>query len=140
MRSAAAHSHSHGVRGCAIVGTSSSRSNGRQLIHFRTGAFVAGEPIFPIAISYPARRYSATCGSVSRMTHFFRLCCQFVTYADVVFLPPFVPDADMRADPRLYADAVRSLMARTLSVPCVEATQRDKIAYLLSIGKDAPTS
>lgn len=39
---------------------------------------------------------------------------QFINLADVEVLPPYMPSAAERADPRLYAENVRLLMAEKL--------------------------
>lgn len=46
--------------------------------------------------------------------HFLRVQCQLVNRCEVLVLPPYLPSAEERADPRLYADNVRALMAQHL--------------------------
>lgn len=50
----------------------------------------------------------------SSLWHFMRGQTQFINLADVEVLPPYIPSAEERADPRLYAENVRRLMAEKL--------------------------
>ncbi len=50
----------------------------------------------------------------SSFWHFLRGQTQFINLADIEVLPPYMPSAEERADPRLYAENVRRLMAERL--------------------------
>lgn len=46
--------------------------------------------------------------------HFWRLQAQFANYCEVHVLEPYLPNEAETADPRLYADNVRLMMAKKL--------------------------
>ncbi|KAF8069495.1 Lpc [Scenedesmus sp. PABB004] len=87
-------------------------SNGRVLLNFKSGAFVAGTPVVPILLRYKLRPASPawTIPPGSELWHALRLMCQFENRVTVEMLPPYVPSAAERADPALYAANVRRVI------------------------------
>jgi len=115
-------------------------SNGRQVINFRTGAFIADVPVIPHAIR---------CS--------FRQGWQFDPHYTAIQLPRYLlglmsqPWNSMRVDrleaippgpsPRERAEAARLAIAKALNVPLADASYKDKMAYEVSIGhKKLPPS
>lgn len=95
-------------------------SDGKCLLKFRTGAFVAGRPVIPILLSYPHRYHNPAWTICNTALHVLRMLCQVHTPARCRLLPVYEPSDQERADPELYAANVRALMARELDVPLVE--------------------
>lgn len=85
----------------------------RCLLKFRTGAFVSGEPVQPVALRFPD-----DVGWVHGLGgHIFDLLTRWVTVLDVIFLDPYVPSEAEKSDPNLYAQNVQKLIAEALDLP-----------------------
>lgn len=97
------------------------------LITFKSGAFIPGVPVQPVLIRYPNRLDTVTWtwqGHSASMLTFLTLC-QPYTNVEIEFLPVYVPNAEERSDPFLYANRVRSTMATELDVPMTDHTFED---------------
>jgi len=87
------------------------------LLQFSTGAFVGGRPVTPILLKYECKHFDLGWGVIESVAwHFWRLQAQFANKCEVHVLEPYIPSAEEKADPRLYADNVRLLMAKRLGV------------------------
>lgn len=96
----------------------STTTNGKFLIHFKLGAFVAGLPVQPMIVDYPHRHFDPSLvGLHSIVRTNLRMMLQFANFMRVRYLPVYEPDARERRDPRLYAENVRRRMAEALGVP-----------------------
>ncbi|KAF6265277.1 hypothetical protein COO60DRAFT_1623935 [Scenedesmus sp. NREL 46B-D3] len=95
-------------------------SNGRCLLSFKTGAFVAGTPVVPILLRYKLAPFNPSWSIIIPAWHLLRLMCQFSNAVTVEMLPPYIPSADEKADPVLYAANIRKLIADALGVPVVD--------------------
>lgn len=60
--------------------------------------------------------------------HLLRLLCQWRNELEITILPPYVPSEQEKADPKLYAANVRSLMARALNQPLLPHSNANFIA------------
>uniref|UniRef100_A0A3B3ZCL9 Phospholipid/glycerol acyltransferase domain-containing protein n=1 Tax=Periophthalmus magnuspinnatus TaxID=409849 RepID=A0A3B3ZCL9_9GOBI len=67
-------------------------TNGKALIKFKPGAFLAGVPVQPVLLSYPNK----------------------------LFLPVYNPSEEEKNDPSLYADNVEKHMAKALGIPATD--------------------
>ncbi|GFR51156.1 hypothetical protein Agub_g13511 [Astrephomene gubernaculifera] len=106
--------------------------DGRGLLEFRTGAFVLGRPVLPICLKYRIKGHNPAWTQVySEAWHFVRLMCQWRNELEITILPPVVPSPEQAADPRVFADHVRSLMGRTLGLPLLEQSH----AHFLALKK-----
>lgn len=95
--------------------------DGRCVLRFRTGAFVPGAPVLPVLLSYEAAHTNpAWTNHASVAWHFVRCGTQVRKRLHVRVLPPYVPSAAEKADPALYAAAVRALYGRELGLPLVD--------------------
>ncbi|CAL8471402.1 g10944 [Coccomyxa elongata] len=99
--------------------------DGRCILRFRTGAFVPGVPVLPVAIAYNKRSHNPAWTIMNEGWHFVRMCCQFDNAVDVVILPPYVPSEEEKASPALYAKNVQQLYAKTLDLPIVNQSQEE---------------
>ncbi|KAG2482434.1 hypothetical protein HYH03_018638 [Edaphochlamys debaryana] len=96
-------------------------SDGRGLLEFRTGAFVLGRPILPVCISYGINSHNPAWTQVySELWHLVRLMCQHRNELEIKILPPYVPSAEEKADPKLFANNVRTLMGRAMGKPLLK--------------------
>eukprot|EP00250_Pteridium_aquilinum_P001857 c12064_g1_i1 orf=461-1867(-) len=86
-------------------------TNGYYLLPFKTGAFLAGTPVQPVILKYPYRRFSPAWDTISGVRHVILLLCQFINFLEVHWLPVYIPSEKEKADPKLYASNVRTLMA-----------------------------
>ncbi|CAD7699234.1 unnamed protein product [Ostreobium quekettii] len=94
--------------------------DGRCILQFRTGSFVAGAPVLPVLFKYSNNGINPAWGVVNMGLHVLRVLCQFYNSVDVHILPPYMPSEAEKKDPALYASNVRTLMASHLDVPMVE--------------------
>ncbi|XP_065575073.1 lysophosphatidylcholine acyltransferase-like [Artemia franciscana] len=102
-------------------------SNGKSLITFKPGAFYPGVAVQPVCIRYPNRLDTVTWtwdGPEAWKTVFYTMT-QLVTYAEIEFLPPYVPSDEEKRKPKMFASNVRSEMAKCLEVPIVDYSFED---------------
>jgi 1-acyl-sn-glycerol-3-phosphate acyltransferase len=117
-------------------------STGAALLRFKSGAFVAGVPVLPLAIRYDAGRLNA--GWVWReeatrvrgfravpgdLLHLARLLAARGKRLDIFVLPVHAPSAAERADPALFAESVRREVGAALRVPLDSRGVEDARAY-----------
>lgn len=115
-------------------------TNGRLLLRFRTGAFVAGLPVSPVVLSYGTPGgWSPTYESISAAAFVAGLLARPVHRVMVRRLPLYVPSAEERADARLYANNVRAVMAAAGGVGVSDSNFTDKLEYhVLTLGRSMP--
>ena len=90
-------------------------TNGQALISFKAGAFAIGAPVQPVVLRYP----HAYCDPSAADTGYDRLLLlmlQLYNRLEVTYLPVVSPTAAEQADAKLFASAVRALMAKELGV------------------------
>lgn len=85
-------------------------TNGKHLLRFRTGAFVAGMPVAPVLLKYPHRYFSPSFEAIKPGPYLWGLISQPWNSVYYYRLPVYEPSAEEREDARLYADNVRKLM------------------------------
>ena len=111
-------------------------TNGKQLLHFRTGAFVAAAPVLPVCVSYSWKRLNPAWTLCSEPWHIARMLTQFVNVMNVEVLPSVTPTEAEAAQPSLYAENVRKLMVRHCSshrAMCVCCDQRAGAPVVLCV-------
>ncbi|KAJ0396835.1 hypothetical protein ATCC90586_005036 [Pythium insidiosum] len=112
-------------------------SNQDYLTKFKVGSFASALPCQPVVIRYPFQHFDISwTPDVSALYLFLRMLCQFHNRMEVEFLPPYFPNDAERADPELYAENVRQLMAQKLKVECTNHAFED-VALLMQIGQYA---
>lgn len=91
-------------------------TNGKYLLPFRTGAFVAGVPVQPVLLNYPAvkGRPSLAWETIGAKTHALLVLSGFLQSACVTELPLYSPSEEEKKNPLLYAANVRSYMVRII--------------------------
>lgn len=95
-------------------------TNGESLLEFKTGAFAPGAPVQPVLLRY------CKDGPFVAMEHgpvwwiVFTLLLTTRHSLHIQFLPTYFPNEAEKADPALYAQNVRKLMAKELNVPMID--------------------
>lgn len=94
-------------------------TNGKSLIHFKPGAFIAGLPVHPVLIQFPKQfglstnltQWSLIGGpdNVCMMT-LLQLCVPYQR-AIIKWLPEYLPSEDEKNCPELYSHNVQKYMA-----------------------------
>lgn len=85
-------------------------TNGKFMLPFKTGAFLAGAPLQPVIIRYHTGRFSVAWESVPAARHIFLTLCTPIHSVTCYELPVHVPTAEEKKDPRVYAEHVRKKM------------------------------
>lgn len=88
----------------------------RCLLQFRTGAFVAGEPVQPVVIRYP-HRYVDLTWTDGIASLFLRALTQWVNQVELIWLPVYVPSSAEKDDCKLFAANVQKTMADAMQLP-----------------------
>jgi 1-acyl-sn-glycerol-3-phosphate acyltransferase len=113
-------------------------TTGDALLRFKSGAFVAAQPVLPIAIRYRTGNLNA--GWVWRerptrvrafrswpldLLHLLRILVRWGNAVELTVLPPYTPTAAEAKDPALFAAGVRAAMAAALGVPAEDCGSMD---------------
>ena len=106
-------------------------TNGKVLLPFKTGAFLAGKPLQPVLIRYHTDRFSACWDAIEFPRHLWLLHCQPHVDVTVYELPLYVPSEEERQDPVLFANNVRATMLQFGSgwLKPSNSTFEDKMVY-----------
>jgi 1-acyl-sn-glycerol-3-phosphate acyltransferase len=104
-------------------------SSGNAVLRFKTGAFVAGQPVLPVAIRFKAGSLNGGWAWRARPTHapwlsflstetihLFRLLSRPISFVDVQVLPPCQPSNAEIKEPALFAANVREKVCDALGV------------------------
>ncbi|KAF4111689.1 lysophospholipid acyltransferase LPCAT4 [Onychostoma macrolepis] len=97
-------------------------TNGRALIKFKPGAFLAGVPVQPVLLHYPGEPDTVrwTWKGLSWLGTLWHTTSRIYTSVTVEFLPVYTPSQEEKQDPELYAENVQKLMAEALRVPATD--------------------
>ncbi|CAL0305829.1 unnamed protein product [Lupinus luteus] len=115
-------------------------TNGDFLLPFKTGGFLAREPVLPVILKYHYQRFSPAWDSISGVRHVILLLCQFVNYMEVIRLPVYYPSQQEKDDPKLYANNVRRLMASEGNLVLTDIGLAEKRIYHAALnGNSLPT-
>lgn len=102
-------------------------TNGKVLIQFKTGAFSPGQPVQPVLLQYDCKHFnfswSGKNGNLGMCL--LRMMLQFANFCTVTILDTYDPSQAEINDPVLFANNVRALMAKQLSVPFTEHSYDD---------------
>jgi len=112
-------------------------TNGTTLISFKMGAFSPGLPVQPVCIRYPHKHLDLAWTEQtdeSFASRFIKMAMQFHNFVEIDFLPVYTPSEEEKADPILYAENVRSVMAKHMGVPVTEHSYED--AKLIILARD----
>ncbi|KAK9815838.1 hypothetical protein WJX72_010562 [[Myrmecia] bisecta] len=104
-------------------------TNGKHLLPFKTGAFLAGRPVQPVILRYGEGRVSLAWDSIAAPKHLFLALCAPFHRVTAYELPVYVPSPEEQQDPVMYAANVREYMLRWSGLKPSKALLRDKRAY-----------
>lgn len=96
--------------------------NQSALVTFKTGAFVPGLPVLPVAIRMPYWHMDPSwtfCGPGLPML-FLRILTQFFNRIEINYLPVHIPNEDEKKNAQVFCNAVRAEIATKLGVPCTQ--------------------
>lgn len=89
-------------------------TNGKYLLEFRTGAFVAGAPVKPILLQYGESScgFSPAWETLGAAQHIFHTLASPLHRVTVTELPTYHPSDEERKDPATFAANVRNVFLR----------------------------
>ncbi|KAK2958091.1 putative Lysophospholipid acyltransferase LPEAT1 [Blattamonas nauphoetae] len=91
--------------------------NGTCIGRFHKGCFVAGLPVRPVSISYPAKHCSMNTDTIEFLPCAYDITCQFVNHMKIEIFDLYIPNEEEKKDPQLYADNVGKLLANAQNIP-----------------------
>ncbi|XP_035917961.1 lysophosphatidylcholine acyltransferase isoform X2 [Anopheles stephensi] len=119
-------------------------TNRTSLIKFKPGAFYPGVPIQPVLMRYPNKvdTVTWTWEGPNAIQLLWRTLTQFHTFCEIEFLPVYYPNEAEKANPKLYADNVRMLMAKALEIPISDYTFDDckLMTFVKNVGMPHPAA
>ncbi|KAI8104505.1 hypothetical protein M9434_003060 [Picochlorum sp. BPE23] len=108
-------------------------TNGHFLLPFRTGAFLAGEPLQPVIVQYETRGVSPCWESVVAHRHIILMLCNVFHSVTCYTLPVYYPTEKEKQDPVLYAANVRKEMLKASGLRPSHETYPDKVTYTTAL-------
>lgn len=111
--------------------------NGRGLLQFKTGAFVAQAPVQPVVLTYPHYLFSPAWTTSSMLFLFGRMLCQVYTRVQVQVLEPVLPLEN--ETPKAFAHRVMHRIAAQSGLPCLPVDYSLCRPYLADHVKDSPS-
>lgn len=112
-------------------------TNGKYLINFKKGAFVACRPVLPKVHQYHTPFQSASTGVLDGLPHYLITAATPFTTLTVTTLPIFKPNdyffehhqKEGEEKWQTFARVVRDLMSEYSGIPTIDANIEDKFAY-----------
>ena len=110
-------------------------SNGKHVLQFKSGAFVPGHPVTPIAFTFPEytpfwNREESTFG-----VQIYRILGRLYTPVTIHFLPLYTPSEEERQNPKLFAENVRVLLGKTTGRSLSKYDVKDSPNYRVDVKK-----
>ncbi|MDP2437841.1 MAG: EF-hand domain-containing protein [archaeon] len=106
-------------------------TNGRALVNFKPGAFLAGEPVQPLIIRYRWAHFDPSfVDYVNVVGLLVGTLCQFVNHMEVEWLPIYRPSEEEKANPGLFARNVRLYMSQASGLPMTNHSIDDALLQL----------
>lgn len=114
---------------CFPEGTNGNR---KQLLKFKAGPFIAGQPLVPVLMSYPQDE-QVDDNDLATWPHFGRSVamtvflgmCRLQTKIVYTFLDTYYPTEEEKLNPSLYAENVRQVMSKELKKKTSDWTFED---------------
>jgi lysophosphatidylcholine acyltransferase/lyso-PAF acetyltransferase len=103
-------------------------SNRKALFSYKPGGFLPGKPVQPVLMRYKMKH--DTVSWTWDQPHgfimvFLYTICQWDNPVQLEYLEPYIPSEEEKADPVLFANNVRDVMADALKVPVCNMTYAD---------------
>jgi len=115
-------------------------TNGRLVLPFKTGAFLAGVPVQPCMIKYETGRVSPSWDSIDAVWHIFLMLAELTHQVTVYLLPVYTPSPEEKKDPHLYANNVRQMLMDAGGFGSSQADLTDCRAYISLLQGKKPSS
>jgi len=90
---------------------------------FKPGPFIAGKPVQPVILRFPNVYYDLLLKG--QAWTLYRMCSQFINFVSYEYMPEYIPSKEEQANPQLYANNVRSAMAKRMCAACTEHSFED---------------
>jgi len=103
--------------------------NGTAMIRFRSGAFVAGYPVLPVAIRFKNPNFNLSWESILFKEHLWRSMTQFSNAVELIELPLYNPSELEKENPLLYAKNVQDALEKCLEIPVFDLNRKHKVIY-----------
>ena len=103
-------------------------TNRKELVQFKSGAFIPGLPVQPVCIKYGDNEMdtvSWTWEGPHPLTLCWLLLCQLNLPIEFNFLPVYNPNEEEQQNAEVYAENVRRLMAKELEIGLSELSYED---------------
>eukprot|EP01006_Ploeotia_vitrea_P063691 TRINITY_DN86051_c0_g1_i1.p1 TRINITY_DN86051_c0_g1~~TRINITY_DN86051_c0_g1_i1.p1 ORF type:complete len:355 (+),score=11.72 TRINITY_DN86051_c0_g1_i1:67-1131(+) len=101
-------------------------TNGRALLKFRKGGFIAGTPCIPVVTRYPWKHYQNAYEAIRFDFALFATLTEFVNYCEIEFFPPYYPSEEEKKDPGLYCSNFEAHFSKLSGLEVVDSTLEDK--------------
>uniref|UniRef100_A0A6Q2XCH9 EF-hand domain-containing protein n=1 Tax=Esox lucius TaxID=8010 RepID=A0A6Q2XCH9_ESOLU len=93
------------------------------LITFKPGAFIPAVPVQPVVLRYPNKMVKARLFLLTLIL--WLTLCQFHNPIEIEYLPLYTPSEEEKNNPALFANNVRSIMAKALELPVTDLSFDD---------------
>ena len=134
-------------------------SNGTNMVNFKNGAFLPGQPVQPVVLEFPdwidvltckvtgknrqkrGNGYYAFAMDTTFLGNLFYMLTVPFTPCVITYLPVYYPNEEEKSNASLYADNVRKVMSENSRLGTVEAGRLDSklVGHVLSNWKQVPT-
>lgn len=104
-------------------------TNGKYLLPFKTGAFLAGVPLQPVVLRYGTGRVSPSWDTIPGSRHVFLMLCEPFHSVTCYELPVYVPNEQEKNDPKVYAENLHRCMRKFAHMKETTATYPDKVKF-----------
>ena len=115
-------------------------SNGKHLLKFKSGAFVPGHPLTPIAFSFPEYTPFWNREESSFGVQLYRILSRWYTPVEIHFLPLYTPSEEEKQDPKLFAENVRTLLSEATGRTLSKYDVKDSPNYRVDVKKKVQRS
>ncbi|MBN3322923.1 PCAT1 acyltransferase, partial [Atractosteus spatula] len=97
------------------------------LITFKPGAFIPAVPVQPVVLRYPNKMDTITWTwqGPGAFKILWLTLCQLHNVVEIEYLPIYTPSEEEKKNPALFANNVRSVMAKALEVPVTDYSFED---------------
>ena len=108
-------------------------SNGSRILKFKSGAFVPGHPVTPVAFIFPQYAPFWNREESTLIIQIYRVLSRPYTPATIRFLPIVTPNKQELSDPKLYAENVRKILSTSIGRPLSKYELKDSPNFQLDL-------
>jgi 1-acyl-sn-glycerol-3-phosphate acyltransferase len=125
-------SQSKGVWSHIVVFPEATTTNGKCVIHFKSGAFQPGLPVLPMLVKYSENTMKWSVDGLHPLLGFFLTICRPHNGLEVEFLPVHKPTHEEKNNPVLFARNTKQAVGEALGVSSTLHTYEDMILAKLA--------